>query len=103
MTLVLGALWLFIRVGSPVYRIERDNVIALLELVIAGEATENDWQVFVSVPVRHNKELTDIQKRCVELAKIEYIGGPGNKLFSARGISELEKLLAEIKQMSGSL
>ena len=103
MAVVFSAIWVFVRIGSPVYRIERDNVIALLELVLVDEATENDWQVFVSVPVRHNKELMDIQKRCVELAKIEYIGGPGNKLFSARGISELEKLLAEIKQQSGSL
>lgn len=103
MAVVLGAMWLFARVGSPVYRIERDNIITLLDLVLSGDATENDWQVFISMPVRHNGELQDIQKRCIELTENEYVGVRGKQLFSARGISELEKLLAELKKQSSSL
>jgi len=95
---VAVALWVFIRVGTPVYRIERDNVVALLELVLSGKATENDWQVFIGIPLRHNSELRDIQKRCEELTETEFTGNKNDKLFTSRGLVELEKMLMEIKQ-----
>jgi hypothetical protein len=95
--LVLVVVWVFVKVGTPVYRIERENIITLFEMVLAGGATENDWQVFIGVPLRHNSELADIQQRCIELTAKEYAGGRGDKLFSARGLAELEGLLKELK------
>jgi peptide chain release factor 3 len=48
-------------VRTPRYRIQRHNVIALLELVLNGQASENDWRVFAAVPLRHNPELDEIR------------------------------------------
>ncbi len=94
---VVVAMWVFVKVGTPVYRIDRENVIALLELVLSGQATENDWHVFVGVPLRHNSELRDLQKRCAQLAETEFIGLPDGKLFTNRGLAKLEVLLRELK------
>lgn len=95
---VLVAMWIFIRVGTPVYRLERSNIITLLDMVLAGRASENDWQVFIGIPLRHNKALQALQQRCVELTKTDYIGAQGDRLFTPNGLAELEKLLAELKQ-----
>lgn len=95
---VLVAMWVFMRVGTPVYRVDRKNIITLLELVVDGTATENDWQVFIGIPLRHDHELQDIQTRCAALTEAEYTGDQGDRLFSARGLAELKKLLAELKK-----
>lgn len=97
--LVVGvALWGFIKFGSPVYRVERVNVIALLELIEARRATPTDWDVFMAVPIRHCTELADIQLRCAEIAEREYLGQE-KRLFTERGLQELTELLAALKAM----
>ncbi len=100
--LVMVAMWVFVKVGTPVYRIDRNNVIALLELVLSGEATENDWHVFIDIPLRHNAELRDVQKRCKALAEREFTGLKGSRLFTEKGLTELESLLQELKRESSS-
>lgn len=87
-------------VRTPRYRIERANVIALLELVLAGRATENDWRVFASVPLRHDPALDDIRDRCLEVEEREYRGGePPKHLFSKQGLEELQTLLEELRAL----
>lgn len=99
--LVVGvALWGFVKLGTPVYRLERVNLIALLELVQAGRATPNDWDVFMAVPIRHNPELAEIQERCAEIAEREYLGHE-KRLFTDQGLEELEEVLADLRAMEG--
>lgn len=95
--LVAGTLWVFIKMGSPVYRVEKINIIRLLELVIAGRATSKDWDVFIGVPIRHNPELDAIRKRCERIADRELLGGDGEHLFTRQGIAELRAVLEELK------
>ncbi|GIX30885.1 MAG: hypothetical protein KatS3mg124_1357 [Porticoccaceae bacterium] len=92
---LFGALLFFWRRGAPVYRVERVNVVRLLELVLAGRAREQDWQVFLGWPIRHDPALAEVQRRCAEIAEREWIGG--RYLFSERGLEELGRLLAELK------
>lgn len=92
------ALWGFIKLGSPVYRVERVNVIALLELIQARRATATDWEVFMAVPIRHCPELADIQIRCAEIAEREYLG-QDKRLFTERGLQELTDVLADLKAL----
>ncbi|HBD13184.1 MAG TPA: hypothetical protein DCZ13_13615 [Porticoccaceae bacterium] len=98
LAVVLVAILVFVRVGTPIYRIDRDNVIALFELVVAGEATENDWHVFIGVPVRHDERLQDIQKTCIELTETEFIGERGRHLFSDRGMAQVRDMLSDLKR-----
>jgi hypothetical protein len=94
---VLAALYGFWKLGPPVYWLERRNVIALLDMVMAGEASESDWHVFTGVPIRHNPELEAIQRRCLEIAEREYVGGRGY-LFTEAGIEEIRELLEDIRR-----
>ena len=101
--IVIIAMWIFVKVGTPVYRIDRDNVIALLELVLSGEATENDWHVFIGIPLRHNNELRELQKRCEIIAETEFTGLKSNMLFTRKGLAELEALLKELLVQKSSI
>ncbi len=95
--LVAIALLVFMRVGPPVYRVERRNLMTLLELIVSGRATESDWDVFAGVPIRHDEELAAIQRRCLAIAEREYRGG--RQLFTPRGIEELAEVLKEMKEI----
>lgn len=94
--LVLGTL-LWVR--TPRYRIERHNVITLLEMVLTGQATENDWQVFAAVPLRHDAVLDSIRDRCMEIEEQEYIGRETPFLFSQKGLDEIRSILLELKEL----
>ncbi len=94
---VLTAMWVFLRIGSPVYRLNRDNVIALLELVLAGDATENDWYIFMGIPLRHNDVLQAVQQRCSDLGETEYIGDSSATLFTEKGMQALKLILEDLK------
>lgn len=90
----------FVRIGSPVYRLERDNLIALLELLVNETASEQDWDVFMALPIRHNSELFRIQKRCFDIASDHYLGG--KHLFSDTGRQLLGEILEELKRNAGN-
>ncbi len=96
LAVVLVAMWVFIRVGTPVYRLQRENILSLLRLLVSGRATRQDWDVFVAIPIRHDPLLRDIQERCITIAQTEFTGGPG-LLFSAQGVARLESLLKELE------
>ncbi len=95
LTVVAVAMWVFVKVGTPVYRLQRENVVSLLRLLVSGRATRQDWDVFVAIPIRHDALLRDIQERCITIAQTEFTGGPG-LLFSTQGIARLECLLKEL-------
>jgi len=56
---------------APVYRLDKNNLVSLFELALAGEATESDWDVFLEVPIRYDDELEKIRLECVELTEKE--------------------------------
>jgi hypothetical protein len=62
------ALILFRYVGVPVYQVRAINVQAILKLAISGQATPSDWDVFISIPIRHDIELDKIRCECAMLA-----------------------------------
>lgn len=95
--LIFSTLLYFLIKGPPVYRVERVNVIRLLELVVAGQAEVSDWDVFIGYPIRHDLGLADIQRRCIAIGEREYLGGKG-KLFTKQGVAELEAILDELRK-----
>lgn len=95
--IVLITLLVFVRC-VPVYRLERQNLVTLLQMVVDGHASELDWDVFVGVPIRHNSELAEVQRRCIRIADKEYRGGKG-RLFSPAGMRQIAELLDELKSL----
>ena len=93
--LILAVLW---KVRTPYYRLQRDNVIALLTLVVEGRATDNDWNVFTAVPLRHDPLLEAIRQRCLDIEEQEYTGDATPPyLFTAKGMAELAEILSELR------
>ena len=86
----------FVRVGTPVYRLDKQNLVTLLTLVVEGRATENDWQVFLGMPIGHNEQLEKVRRRCYDISEHEYIGG-SDYLLTDKGIEDVSQLLAELK------
>lgn len=105
--LVVGAvLAVLVRVRTPRYRLDRDNVLTLLDMVLEGRATENDWNVFVGIPIRHDPELEALRLRCLEIERREFIGrgqgpSPGRHLFSREGLRRIEALRQELASGGG--
>lgn len=95
--IVLVVVIFFVRIGTPVYRLEKKNIIVLLTLVVEGQATENDWEVFLGVPIRHNEQLESIRLCCQAISELEYIGGTGY-LLTEKGIEEVKKILTELNE-----
>ena len=49
---LLAVIAVLLWVKTPYYRLRKGNVRCLLQMVLAGTASENDWAVFTSVPQR---------------------------------------------------
>ena len=58
---------------APVYRLEKNNLIRLFKLVLEGEATESDWDVFIDIPIRYDDDLEKIRLQCAELTEQDAI------------------------------
>lgn len=70
----------------------------MFELVLSGEATENDWDVFVEVPIRYNDELESVRLKCTGLAEEFARGRKPGFLLSEEGLVGIESLLTTLKQ-----
>lgn len=96
--LILVALLVFRYVGLPVYRIEAINIKRLLESVLNENATEDDWNVFVGMPIHHNPQLDDIRVQCAMLALTEMSLRRGLVIFSDSGRAQIERQLQIINR-----
>lgn len=99
--IVAVVLLVFIKLGPPVYLLEKQNVVKFLTLVVEGRATENDWEVFVGVPIRHNPILENIRIRCCEISETEYLGGGRKFLLTEKGIADVKQLLDNLMETNG--
>lgn len=88
---------LLVKLKYPAYRLRRENVQQLLQMVLNHQASESDWQVFVSLPIRYDDELEQVRQRCVVIEEQEYLGFR-QRLFSQRGEEQLKEILIELQQ-----
>ncbi len=85
-------------VKTPHYQIQPQRVVQLLEWMILGQATDNDWRVFCGYPIRHNEMLEQVRQACVEIDEQFYIGDTrAGHLLSGEGLEHLEELLDQLK------
>lgn len=93
--LVVGVLlW----VKTPRYQMQPADVILLLKSVLVGQASENDWAIFLASSFRHNPALETIRARCVQIDELEYLGHSRTGfLFSQDGLWQLKQVLEELE------
>ncbi len=99
---VIGTVFaLLMWVKTPHYQPDKQQVIRLLEWMLLGQASDNDWRVFCGYPLRHNEELEWVRQQCVDIDEQYYIGDTrAGHLLSRRGLQELEELLKVLKNSS---
>lgn len=96
--LVVGVLlW----VKTPHYQMQPADVARLFKAVLVGQASENEWAIFLASSFRHYPPLESIRARCLLLDETEYLGATaGEYLLSAYGLLQLKQLLAEVEAMA---
>lgn len=94
--IIVIVLVLFRYVGVPVYQVRSDNVQAILELAISGQATQSDWDVFIGIPIRQDIELDQIRYECAMLSD-DITERQGKLVFSQSSRQKLTELLEQVK------
>ncbi len=85
-------------VKHPHYLMTKTDVIALLQKVLVGQASENDWAIFLSSSFRHCPELEVIRDDCVAIDEREYLGQTrSGYLFTDKGLEELKRILVRVE------
>lgn len=94
-SIVIGVLlW----VKHPHYLMTKADVIALLQNVLVGQASENDWAIFLSSSFRHCPDLETIRNDCSAIDEREYLGQTRSGfLFTDKGLQELKRVLARVE------
>lgn len=103
--IIASLLALFLWVKTPYYRVDRDRMIKVLEMVLTSQATENDWRTVFDMTIRHDPELETLRQQACEIEEEHFIGmspraNRSESLFSKEGMRELEKLLQTLKSIN---
>lgn len=94
----LGVVGVLLWVKTPRYQMQQADVVTLLRSVLVGQASENDWAIFLASSFRHNLELELVRERCAEIDEKEYLGhSRSGFLFSQEGLMQLRKLLEDLE------
>ena len=86
-------------VGTPYYRIDKDKMVNVLERVLTGQSTENEWNMTFGMTIRHSPELEVFRQQCCEIEEQHFVGesAPGY-LFSQEGLSLLLEVLENLRK-----
>lgn len=82
----------------PFYQINETNLSQLFDLVLAGEASVDDWNVFIEMPIRYNDELESIRLKCVEITERFSVRDKYRFLLSEEGRAALKMLRVTLKE-----
>ncbi len=89
-------------VKTPHYLMSKQDVINLFQQVLVGQASENDWAIFLSSSFRHFPELEHIRLECIVLDECEYLSSaPNGYLFSESGLTKIRQLLFRVEGLNG--
>jgi len=92
--LVATLLW----VKTPIYRVKRADIRRLLEWVLLGQATENNWRVFCDYPIRHDELLESIRMRCEKIEEDFYSAERhAPYLFTPMGLEAIRQQLVRLE------
>ncbi len=96
----LAVLAVLMWVRTPLYRVSTEQVIRVLELMLLGQATENDWRIFLGYPIRQEPFLDDIRHQCQLLDEEHFIGDSHTQgfLLDKAGRLRVAELLEEVRR-----
>ncbi len=100
LVIFVGLFAMFLGNKEPVYRLQRENLICLFEMLLKGEASEDDWNVFIEMPIRHDESLEEIRAFCIEITGEKIKPGIDGLTLTEAGRVEIERLLVSLKSSS---
>lgn len=90
-----GMVGLLLLSGTPRYRTEPAQLLALIDRALASEVSETEWNTIIGYPIRHDETLDGIRRRAQRLVDEHGNHGRvtrGKPLLDATGQAELEAL-----------
>jgi hypothetical protein len=78
----------------------REDLVELLQKVLVGQASENDWAIFLSSSFRHCPELEPFRDACAAIDEKEYLGHTRTGfLLSESGLTQIRWILAKVEAL----
>lgn len=97
----LSVIGVLLWVKTPRYQMTREDLIELLQKVLVGQASENDWAIFLSSSFRHCPELEPFRDACAVIDEKEYLGHTrAGFLFSGNGLEQIRTLLEQVESQN---
>jgi len=94
----LSVIAILLWVKTPRYQMTRADVIQLLQKVLVGQASENDWAIFLSSSFRHCPELEPFRDACAAIDEKEYLGHTrAGFLLSDNGLAQIRWILEQVE------
>ncbi|MBE0404047.1 MULTISPECIES: hypothetical protein [Halomonas] len=94
--LVIGAVLLaLMTVGTPRYRTEPKDLLALFDKALNSQVSEAEWDTIIGYPIRHNDYLDGIRRRASRLMELHgrrWQIAQGKPLLNQEGQAELQVL-----------
>lgn len=95
----LGVVGVLLWVKTPRYQMSRQDVIQLFQQVLVGQASENDWAIFLSSSFRHLPAVEYIRLECLALDDEEYKLQGHEFLLTQSGLARLRQLLYRLENL----
>ena len=95
---VLAALFAFLNLRTArTYRPTVDQIVSILDAVLARRVTYRAWDEFICVPIRHNADLELVRLKCVALEADSYLNKSraewrGDAGFNAIGLARIGEI-----------
>lgn len=96
----LSVISVLLWVKTPHYQMSREDMVQLLQKVLVGQASENDWAIFLSSSFRHCPELEPFRDACAAIDEKEYLGHTrAGFLLSETGLKRVREILTQVEQL----
>ena len=94
--LVMGAVLLvLLYAGTPRYRTEPKDLIALFDKALESKVSETEWNALIGYPIRHDEYLDNVRRRASHLMDTHgrrWQIAQGKPLLNQEGYAELKAL-----------
>lgn len=96
----LSVIGVLLWVKTPRYQMTQADLIQLLQKVLVGQASENDWAIFLSSSFRHCPELEPFRDACAAIDEKEYLGHTrAGFLLSETGLAQVRWILEKVEAL----
>ncbi len=88
----------------PVYQISREQVLEILQNLLAGELVELKWLVFIGHVIHSDPELNEIRLQCQQIEEAaeqgEQLGFSGSaQRYNRAGQEQIKLVLANLEKL----